>query len=282
MKLPDDPDEAIRVFQRDMAARDRVETLISLKEDQLYRALPPVTHGQASLHSTGFLPIPQSAAPGYDDDGAAVLPPVPCCLYPWLSTQADDGTSPVKKSDLPTTLSLVYRLPSDGFGSAFHTNVLTLDAESATILYTGESAVGPVRLYVGTYDRIDYLYYDWNLEQDFNPDGSYYRDPYFFSPLIAGEQACLIHSYSPTGDFNSGSVPLLEVSVTDNFLDTYTVGGVDTITRTGTCTWTGPRTGGRMWTVTYGTVAYKWTLNGVAKSDPQNGPAGTYGGVAVS
>jgi hypothetical protein len=60
---------------------------------------------------------------------------------------------------------------------------------------------------------------------------------------------------------------------TDPFEDTYLVNGIDTISRITPCKWTGSG-----WTLNYGiSNPYKWSLNGIAKIDPQDGPIGTYG-----
>ena len=92
---------------------------------------------------------------------------------------------------------------------------------------------------------------------------------------------CLVGAY--------GSASQQDLEVEDQFPDTLTVSG-DTITRTDLCTWTGPKTGGGTWTLSYGSpTPYKWHLKSTGptptsddKTAPHSSPAGTYGGVTVS
>jgi hypothetical protein len=68
--------------------------------------------------------------------------------------------------------------------------------------------------------------------------------------------------------------------VADEFPDTLTVNGTDIITRdplTSICTWSGSG-----WTLIFAIDICKFTLNGTAKTDPQDSPVGTYGANTVS
>lgn len=87
---------------------------------------------------------------------------------------------------------------------------------------------------------------------------------------------CFIGFYIITAD---GGI-LMQVA--DLFSDTYTVNGIDTVTRTNLCTWTGPKSGGGTWTLQYDSSSYVWKLNGVAKTAPQSSPAGTFGSDTVA
>jgi len=95
---------------------------------------------------------------------------------------------------------------------------------------------------------------------------------------------CLVASYSTA-------------VVTDQFDDTYTVNGTDTITRAAgvvvdvmtipSCMWTGPKSGGGMWKLDYGkSTPFKWHLHSASSDDdktsPQNKPDGPYGTNTIS
>jgi hypothetical protein len=104
---------------------------------------------------------------------------------------------------------------------------------------------------------------------------------------------CLIGLYAQVGP-----PPAHEQLVYDPFSNTYTVNGVDPISRVdppdegqvGGCIWEGYKTGGGLWTLDYGeTTPYKWHLFSSGdsptsddKTSPQSSPAGAYGSQTVA
>lgn len=180
----------------------------------------------------------------------------PCCLYPWPGDPGA-GTPLYPATDLPDTLNLV----SDGSGSIpAGTYVFTKDptAPSYTTTISGTTAFlfgqgGP--------PASPWPSSLWSVSSDFG--------------VFVNERCSVVQppgSYSP------------DLSITDNFTPTYTVNGVDTVTRVAasSCKWTGPKTGGGMWRLEYGQATpFTWHLHSASSDDdktaPQSSPAGTYG-----
>lgn len=188
-----------------------------------------------------------------------------CCLYPWPNS----GTL-YPSTDLP--------------------NTLLLDAVTFTFGNDGEPSGSPL--------DTDYFYHsdwttdeagferfvifqdfeDWTLATEVNPTAP---SP---SGVVVDSQGsslgCLTDAYGDPGND----------PVTDNFSSTYTVNGVDTITRRPfptSCVWSGPKTGGGMWKLDYGqTTPYKWHLHSSTtdddKTSPQSSPTGSYGSNSIS
>ena len=116
-----------------------------------------------------------------------------------------------------------------------------------------------------TYTRSGYRF---EFDSDHYIDATELGIP-FWGLFINGDataNTCLIGLYEE-GVFTA--------TVEDEFANTYTVNGTDTITRdpaTNLCLWSGST-----WTLRYNSTTYQFELNGTAKTGDQDTPAGTYG-----
>lgn len=167
--------------------------------------------------------------------------PVDCCLYPWPDGSGNSGGPFYSSDDLPETINVHVDYP---------------DAPSEDVVFTKDG---------------DYHYSGDGQFGTYTIDGN--QDLFWVSQEMVGTTKCLVNGEWASDVGNA-------ISSSDTFLNTYTVNGTDTITRTaaGSCIWTGGT-----WDMDYGiTTPYKWSLNGVAKTDPQSDPTGSYGANTVA
>ena len=210
---------------------------------------PSMTKGVVEVRTWGFQPsrFLGRERPPEDDDP---IYKSSCCLYPGIDT-------------------FVPQYPTTDLPDSIIVNGNTLSLVAAT---------------TGHFN--DYQYGAWN--GSFGPvvfiQGSaqlwIYQDS--ISSWLA---ACLI---SPSWLSNTSATIISE----DFFPDTYAVnlggGFTGTVTRDKTkslCKWIGSATNGGTTVaclLKYNAKIYKWQLNGVTHTDPQNNPVGAYGGYTIT
>lgn len=184
-----------------------------------------------------------------------------CCLYPAFLNEGDPGTELYPESDLPATITLVT-----GGGDV----TLNKQVDAGPFPYGYEYRSGDSK---------------WNLILDASVTGWALVDTDEITPPIPyWLRQCLIGTYEE----QEGVIGVpATYDINDDFTGTYTVNGVDTITRDGdgSCVWLGAKTGGGTWMLDYGiTTPYTWHLSSDGpsptaddKTAPQDGPPGTYG-----
>ena len=183
-----------------------------------------------------------------------------CCLYPWPDPDGVAGGPFYPATDL--------------------LDELEISSDPATV---------PAN---GTYTRSG-----WKFVGPYIVDGEWTKHYEIFPSNVGWELRFTTTEY--VGDFfvvitfpcliEFGPPDIIYIELADLFPDILTVSG-DTITRVTECTWTGPKTGGGTWTLSYGNpTPYKWHLKSTGptptsddKTSPQSSPDGTYGSITVS
>lgn len=128
----------------------------------------------------------------------------------------------------------------------------TLIIEGVPVSYNGDYSYGTIAVTDYVYLLEDNWYIATLSSRDYRSD-------------------CLIGTFT-----NLGETGPVTIEVDYDVSDTLTVGAT-TLTRVSNCRWTG---GGRV--LAYNSTTYKWQLDGVNKTDPQDGPTGTYGAETVA
>jgi hypothetical protein len=168
------------------------------------------------------------------------------------------------EEDLPDA---IYCLNYDsGANAIFNKNVFQRYDKRVYYVRDGDDTFGPGG-FTGIFieETLPKTIYTAGAWQGYEEDGGTGQFNEFLSANFSG---CLI-----TNEFGN-------MTAQDQFPDALTVNGTDTITRvpaTNLCAWSGSP-----WTLRYNSTTYKFTLNGTAKTDPQNTPVGTYGANTVS
>lgn len=207
---------------------------------------------------------------------------VTCCVYPW-----PDPDAPLYPAeDLPDLLNVPFSAPGptfthNGFLPAFI--LAQLGAAADGFYFASEG------LFIGDPDYTKYsVFFAGNAEfNDVSPEvETEGQGPgWFFADFYVNDTESFVEGFSV-----ASSPCLIRDGVEDEFADTYSVNGTDTITRGTPCTWNGPKTGGGTWSLNYGqTTPYKWHLTSGGgsptsddKDDPQSSPDGTYGSETVA
>ena len=219
-------------------------------------------------------------------------PGVECCLYPWpyasdpdYDQDKDNGGAseapPYPASDLPEELTL---------------NVSKYDPASGVTTFPVTMTRGDGYLYQGTDARIDG---GGNVGlQLWTITGFGWQWAVLANYAVRSNVDLCLASTGYESTTGTGDLSAYEFGVFDNFPDTLHVDGQDPIHRGGTsstsgsCAWTGAKTGGGVWSLDYGlTTPYKWHLasyggaggsTAADKAAPQSSPAGSYGAHSVS
>lgn len=254
---------ALLDFKRRMDQKDLVALQLGVKKDALdvrvvsQTIIPPTPFVETQQHK-------RDQGPGSPETKFS------CCLYPFA------GYDP---SNLPFGAYGNYQISGDWeFYNASYIGSPTpspgaLAIAPSDLLAAIASGFYFIQDLEGTVDNNEqgFIYANgtgW-AAIDFWQDTSTFAWSIGIGPLNLG--ACLVgtgSAYSPFLDMYN----ITDLSITLNAVGSTTpIGGPGT----GTCVWTG---GG--FTLQYngsGPHIYKWTLNGVEKSDPQTDPTGTYG-----
>ncbi|MFZ4536905.1 hypothetical protein [Propionivibrio sp.] len=184
-----------------------------------------------------------------------------CCMYPAAALLAEEFS----EDDLPSTIYCIDY--SSGANAIFNKNVFQRYDKRVYYVRDGDDILG-INGFIGIYiqDTLPKTVYRAGAWQGYEEDGGTGQFNEFLSANFSG---CLIINSSIGG-----------MLADDDFPDSLLVNGADSITRvpaTNLCTWSGSP-----WTLRYNSTTYKFTLNGTAKTDPQNTPVGTYGANTVS
>lgn len=265
--ITDEMDDWLSGWKRHLDTRD---ALLAQAPSPPYQGIQ-VRGTETKSHTFRKSEIQQAAPPPPNFTNA---PPFICCLYP-------DGIGAYPSTDLPFTMYGNYHVTGTwtfydlqgsippGVAAIYPAGLVT--AIAAGFYYVVQfSNVGP-----GMQNEVSIMYDDTSSAGWAAIDAL--QDNITGAWSLTGPPASIGNCFVGFGGAYTG------------FSDNYVVDGVTVLTATGSATPVGgPGAGTCQWiggsipfyTLQYngsGPNIYKWTLNGIVKTDPQSDPTGTYG-----